>query len=156
MPGACVHPRPIRRGGFRRLPRFLSAGRKRKALMEGWPHTPEAQQMNWGRELVGNFWDMRDELTKKEKMFALQVAEMSSERALEIYAMEDPPPALAGEGYFDDPAAFVADKLDGLACAFYMNGKRRKALETSRRALELDPGVPEHQAFLDHFENRKK
>jgi len=129
---------------------------RRRALMKSWPHTAQNFQMNWGRELVGNFWDMRSELTKKEKLFAVKVAELAANRAVELMGMEEPPPAMLGEGFVDDPKGFVADQLDGLACAYYMNGKRRKALETSRRSLELDPNVPAHQAFLDHFENREK
>ena len=154
-----IQPKPVAYQGWQWVATIEGQRGKRdqqrKAWMQAIAYADTAQEMSYGREVVRALFDMREELNKKEKLFALEVAQRTAGRAEELHALEDPPADLLVEGYQEDPEAFVAGYLDGLACAYYLNGKRKKAIQTVQRSLQLDPKSPDHQGWLDHFVERR-
>jgi len=140
----------------------LARGRRaeaRGAWIEAWPLAPEARRVEWGGGVARTFWDMRDELTRSERRFALRVALEASERALEDYEAELADREAEGEDAGEpppeeqrSPRRLAASQLETLACCYHMNGKRSKALEALRRSLELEPGDPARTALLQRFE----
>ena len=114
-----------------------SKARSREAYREAWLHVPESEVAPVGNGIAWGFWVERDGLTKEEKRFALQLAQRATERIEE--ESHDP---IEQAMYFDT-----------LACCYYMNGKRAKALELAKRCMELAPDDP---AYRDRYELFKK
>ena len=144
-----IEPEPIRFQGWDWLARTENQRGARdkasRAYEEAWKYIPEPQVGDWGFALVDLYWGMRDELKAGDRAFVLRVAERAAAR---VEQMVDKPPA--DRFGMDDAvfAAFHARTLDMLARSQHMAGKRRAALETLGRALELDPENGEYRARL--------
>jgi hypothetical protein len=59
----------------------------------------------------------------------------------------------AFEAKNNDPVA-LAQYVDTLACCYYMNGKRAKALELAKRCMELAPDDPTYTDRYAQFKSR--
>ncbi len=147
-----IRPREVAFEGWNWIAALENAGgrreRARAAWMEAFPFVSELEITDWADEVVWALWDARQNLTKREQRFALDVAQRAVARALTLLepgTATAPPPD-------EELVRYVARMHDALACAWYMNKKRDKAIATLQRSLELDPGVAEHLALLDHFE----
>ena len=113
--------------------------RSRKAYATMWGHmkVPEDGELsgflNPGCQLVDAYWQGREELTGKERKLALEV----SEKMLEVCH------AIPEE---DGVWAILYDRM---ARAQYMNKKKKDAIATMERCVEMAPDNP---TFREHLE----
>lgn len=105
----------------------------RKAYMEAWKHIPQTAVFGWGREVVQEYWNNRDELTRGDKKFALEVSLAATAQADDILDN-----AGAEENLDDEGRNIVAVSISLLASSYFMNGDRDKALAAIERSIELD------------------
>ncbi len=104
------------------------SARSREAYRKAWPHTPEGLTATFGNQVAWAFWLSRDHISDADKEFALAVAKASAEAA------------------GNEPAA-----LDTLACCYFMNGERQKAIELVEQCLESDPAKAQWKKHLAEF-----
>jgi hypothetical protein len=113
------------------------------------------------------FYGLREELSRKEKSFALKVArqtlaavegwcnEKGGENSCEEgCACDGCTEGCVGEGErLSDRKLYLARANDNLACILSMNGKRKHALAAISRSLEIDP---ENQTYIARRDELKK
>ncbi len=140
----------------------------RGARVAMWENVPETSVARDGFMLSQYFYGLREELSKKEKRFALQVAQ-DTLAAVEAWSVKNTSSAAGADGEVAQacPAdCYCADCVEGcvgegerlaerklyvarasenLALILKMNGKRRDALAAIERSIELDP---ENEAYL--------
>ncbi len=110
---------------------------EKEALREAWRCVPEARRAFWGQFLVKRHWEMRRELTEKERKLTLSVAEAVSKEARSV--LKQNPSA-------NVPLALV---LQRLAMAYSLNRKSSQAKKAIAEALELEPENLSHQQLRD-------
>ena len=143
----------------------------RKATMKAWGFASEEQQAGYGGKVAFQYLEEREELSKADKKFALKVALASHKATLKgiekrLTEAEEYPSGCAslegcgeGEGCGGCGGAKgevvyrEADALEIVAVAYFLNGKRRKAIETLEQSLELVPEREEARARLAMFKN---
>lgn len=96
-----------------------------EAMRTAWKHVPQEYVAAFGGELAWFVCENKDELSDEDLRFGLEVAKKAV--------------ALAPED---------ANLLDTLACSYFHNGQREKALATIEQAIELEP---ESQAWKDRL-----
>lgn len=132
----------------------------RAAQVALWKHVPEDKVARTGNWIAASFYEQREELDKKERKFALEVAEASF-ASVQTWSTEEG----CGEGCYCDGCTegcvgedgemlerrelYVARALDTLACAYAMNGKKRDAIASIDRGLAIDP---ENEQLLERKE----
>ena len=119
----------------------------RAAIAAAWPDVPSNRLLEWGSQQATFFWETRDELDKKEKKLALQMA--SAVAASAETQLADP-----NDREYSKSAPQVASALNLLARCQLLNGKRREAKKTIERCIELDPEGTEHPAVLELIAQR--
>lgn len=97
----------------------------RHAGAEAWKHCPPDQVGQVGNSLAWSYWEARDELSKEEKDFALEVAY----KALN---------ASPGE----------VNVMDTVACCLYMGGHTVDAVKMVKECIKIDP---DNQAWRDRI-----
>ena len=107
------------------------------AWQEAYGCVADLQLFNWGWHRVLWWWSTRDQLSKKQKAFVLEVAQRTAEVS-ERLSEEDP-------GYYD-PALFLTRRLQIHAMAAYMNRDKPLANSLMERCVKLAPGSPEYRA----------
>ncbi|MBL8858892.1 MAG: thioredoxin family protein [Planctomycetes bacterium] len=88
----------------------------RKAQVTAWQTAPDKDAVGFGKQILKELHDKRDQLNAEDRAFALAVA-----TRVEKLAVSD------------------ADALDLIACAQHMNGNKDAALAFLKRALDIDP-----------------
>jgi|GEM_PF-1912153 len=136
----------------------------RAAQVAMWEHVPEASVARTGDKIARGFYEQREELSKKERRFALEVAE-AVVASVESWSTSEG----CGEGCYCDGCTegcvgegemlakrelYVARALDTLACAYAMNGKRKDALAAIDRSLTIDPENEHLQARREELAQR--
>jgi len=101
----------------------------RDAIMRSWKHCPPEEVVPYSKAVASFFYQSSEELTGKEKAFALLAARKAATEAPE------------------DIAA-----IDVLACCLHMNGKKDEALQQVLRCMELEPGNKKWKARLEQFQ----
>ena len=124
---------------FDLYPRIGRPGDARRAGRRAWASVTPDRSMEFGAALARTFWQQRDELSKSERRFALDVAERV---------------AKAANDRVEEPEVLAA-LLDPLACCYYMNGKHALAVRTIERCIELDPEESAYTLKLEIFRARK-
>lgn len=119
----------------------------RKAYMAAWPHIQDASVFGWGGEIVRRYWDNRDELTRRDKKFALEVALAAAEKAQALIDSGQ-----AAEQLDDEDRNTVALAFSGLASSYFMNGQRAKALEAIDRSIQIDAENEGYRRLRVQFE----
>ncbi len=135
-----------------------------------WKLTEEGEAGEFGRSVVNSYFELREDLDRSDKSFIMKVATASMEdferKVAEMQASEDKGCASyhgcaegdeegcgGCEGTQGEVAAWRAEVLDTLACGYFLNGKRSKAVAAIEEALAM---VPEHEglkARLATFQN---
>ncbi|MEM7204107.1 MAG: hypothetical protein AAF628_27850 [Planctomycetota bacterium] len=119
----------------------------RKAVRNAWKHVPDERVMDWGTEIGQKAWGLREELSKDDRKLALKIATkaLASVEAFAAEQAEDSEPSTKMR-------RFMARSLSGLACCQQMNGKRKAALASLRRSIEMDPENEAYPKLLAEFE----
>jgi len=112
----------------------------RAAHKKAWEYVPDAQVFQYGYTLTQQFWKQRDELSRREKRLARDVAERIGKRLVESTTVTAQSRALLE---------------DTIACCQYMNGKVDEALSTLDRAIEHDPSNTAFQQRREVFAVRR-
>ena len=92
------------------------------------PHVPDGSLFNWGYQAALEIWSHRDVASRADKQIALKIARRTAEVS-EALSEEDP-------DYYD-PSIFLTRRLDALARCLYMNGKKKEAIATAQRCVDL-------------------
>ena len=127
----------------------------RDARVAMWEYVPEEAIAQEGFALSQRFYEQREDLSKRECKFTLQVAKATL-ASIETWSEGESCEAgchcggctqgVVGEGeMLVNRKLYVARALDNLACALSINGKRRDALAAIDRSLSIDP---ENEGFL--------
>jgi len=95
------------------------------AMRTAWTHVPEEYVSAFGGELAWFICENKEQLSDEDLRFGLEVAQ----KAVAL-----------------DPEN--ASLVDTLACSYFHNGQREKAVEAAQRAIELEP---ESQAWKDRL-----
>ena len=157
-----VRPAPVRFEGWSWIA-FTEVERgarkeARRAFAKAWDDVPADQLLFFGGELVRNYWDMRGELTKRDRRVMLEVARRTASEAVAIRGERGeglPEPAVEAflELEFEgSPEELVARYVAGLAQAEFLTGDAVAARATLARALELDPASTALLALQAQFE----
>ena len=121
-----------------------------KAYREAWRHIAPRDVLNWGNELAAVLWEQRAGLSAADRRFALELAQAATAKAERL---ADPEADNDGNVFVGaDFDAFLAGRLETLACGYYMTGERKQAKTVLRRALELDPESEDRRLLLEQFE----
>ena len=140
----------------------------RRAVRKAAERAPDDSLTEFGYEVARGMWEQREELSKADMRLALDLAQRGYDRLVtnrtELETKWDE------EQGGTDPAAqpneeelaekrnmdeYQAMYLEAIACCFYMNGKRRLALETLETAMELVPGYKAVEDRYTEFKNRE-
>ena len=140
------------------------AGRAHRVAL--WSDIPETAVAQEGFAITKRFYEDREELSRKEKAFALDVAQATlvavqgwSTKASCGEGCECPgcTQGCVGDEYGSGRLAkrelYVARAYEALACAYELNGKRKDALAAIDSSLELDP---ENEVYQSRREALKK
>ena len=119
----------------------------RKAAMKAWKYIPEEKIVDWGSETASKAYNMREELSKKEKKMALKIATRALTQ-LEKYSAD----RSQKEGYdMSKLNNYMASVLDTVACCQHMNGKKKEAIATITKSIKLAPDNEKFQKRLKAF-----
>jgi len=148
----------------------------RKAKMAAWSHASDEEVFGFTEQVGHDFWESREDLDRKEKKFFLTVASRASDLVTERLATKQEELAASnakGCGSFEGCAdgddegcggcggvaaemvVYQANLNHTLACALYVNGKRKPAIEQLKVAMQLSP---ENESFTERlalFEAKK-
>ena len=141
--------------------------RARSAAMEAWPHAPEEYAPEYAYKLVHGFFEDRDELSRSEKKFVVDVANSSHQMVMHRCKQEAKEVRASGaqgcasyeghpegEGCGGCPGVKgeltmrEASSMEVLALAYFIDGKKSKALATVKKGLEL---APEHERLNERL-----
>ena len=131
----------------------------RAAAMKAWPFAKDELVGDYAREVTYKFFEARDDLSRKEKKFVLKVASAAMERT-EAYVAErtrelqesevEGCASLAGcadgegcggcHGQKGKLVHYQVTMNETLACALFLNGKRKEAIARLEESLALSPG----------------
>lgn len=115
----------------------------RSAIRSAWEFMPNNRIREAGMRGAWKFWDMREELDRKEKRFALAMAR-------EAWALAEAEIEAGRFEVFDvEWAAWQPHPLDVLGSALYLNGKRDEALKALERSLSFDDSIPQRRELRD-------
>ena len=134
---ARVKPKAVRLEGWRWIADVeMQRGdrvKERAALTKVWEFLPEGTSgLDTGFSMLGRFFQMEVELTKKERRLAMEIA-----KRMALEAARSP-------GSVKQPFVHHAH-----AMALAINGDRKRALQEAEKAVELDPDTPVHQRLRD-------
>lgn len=133
-----IEPPRVRFEGWDLLARIHQGRADQKAMFaawrEGYEHVPDDRLVEFGFQVIDLGWEGREQLTTKDKRMLLKVASGMLERA----EVEEQARAEAGVEAGDEDLV-VADALELVARAEFLNGRKQKALAALDRALELAP-----------------
>lgn len=108
-----------------------------EAHRNSWRSVPEGKRDSSGNRLAWDLWLLREAISAEDRRFALDVS-LAATEAL-------------GEANGDE--LLRAAYLDTLACCYFMNGKRSKAVAVMQRCMKLAPNEPAYRARLDQFQS---
>lgn len=136
----------------------------RTAQVAMWDYIPEEKVARTGNAIAASFYEQREELSKKEKKFALEVA-LASLESVQAWSTSQG----CGEGCYcggctegcvgeegemlESRELYVARALETVACAYAMNNKRKDAIAAIDRSLAIDP---ENAVFVERKKELEK
>lgn len=122
------------------------------AIRNAWETVPEEDVLNWGNSTATWLWSNRDQLSKRDKALALDMARKASAQA---ELLRDGGEAAGGSRYAGDNFdAFLAGRMTTLAKCLYMNGEHEEALAVAERCAELNSEGPAYAKRVECY--RKK
>jgi tetratricopeptide (TPR) repeat protein len=104
-----------------------------RASRELWKHVPEERVAKVGNGIAWALYENHKRLGPEERRFALQVAEKAAAMAPEDAMIQDT-----------------------LACCLFVVGERKRAIETVKLCIELDPENPTWKMRLEDFKRASK
>jgi len=140
------------------------AGRAHRVAL--WQDVPESAVAQEGFSITRRFYEEREELSRKEKTFALDVAKAT---LASVQSWSTKPGCGEGcecggctEGCIGDEYGserlvkrelYVARAYEALACAYELNGKKKDAMAAIDASLQLDP---ENEVYQSRRASLKK
>ncbi len=109
----------------------------RVASQEAWKHAAP-NQLPFGLRTTMNFWDMREELNRREIDFLGDMSAVYLKQARETFSPDGVPAPAAGNEE-ETPANLLARALDAASIALFLDGKKTKAIQLIEEAIQVSP-----------------